>query len=559
MSNKARVYLYKEGNECTTVSGGWGSASGGTYEGESTGTISYKKESNRINIRIVANSLTGHAYSIYNNKVIDFTPFNYVYMDADIGHNDQWDRGYLYVVNSSKNSTYASYTLKASTDLERQIFTFDVSAAGTGYIRLNPNTVINGRYGEIILYNCYMESTEDVISISNNDRNSFTARFNNLNGVITLTGAKVLINGNVVKTYTGDVTSITYNYDKTLMNYGENTISVQASYKDKNNIVGEVDYTLELPYIKYLLSEDIITIKSQNESSINFSCDTFENMIVINKADVYINDELCETYTDGFNELIYTYDENLVGIINGLIKVEFVQDGETIVAEKAFSQCLPIKIEQSYLPENATWQDVEIKKQQISETLRQEKILLESILQSKNIKTSSDDSLASLIFKVNELNNNNDNTWLYRTGNEFVDITGGFLSHAHGGNYLDYLQITKNLGHISFEASHQYLTNYGVCTINKIDLTNYKTINAIMKVTEESSLPFSIIVTTSIPTDQDGSNVIDSCFEYPTALEQETFVTMDVSNLVGNYYILFVHQNETELSKACLISAWLEK
>ena len=156
MSNKAKIYLYKAGNECSSVSGGWETPSGGTYDGTSTGTITFEKRSDCMYTRIVANSSSGHTYNQHNKTAVKFTYFDRIYLDADIGHSDQYDRGYISIKNGEKKVIDGCrYTLKASTDLPRQTFEFNIESASSGYVCCSPATVWSGKWGEFILYNCY--------------------------------------------------------------------------------------------------------------------------------------------------------------------------------------------------------------------------------------------------------------------------------------------------------------------------------------------------------------------------------------------------------------------
>ena len=148
------LYLYKEGDECVDITGGWNLTE---TANTSTGTVQTEKRNNSIYMRVVANSSTGHGATGITANLINFTDYKTIYFDCDIGHSDQYDRNYMGIVNSS-NTALAQYILKASTDLPRQIISLDVSNIRDGYIRLCPSTVLSGKWGEFILYNCWLEA-----------------------------------------------------------------------------------------------------------------------------------------------------------------------------------------------------------------------------------------------------------------------------------------------------------------------------------------------------------------------------------------------------------------
>lgn len=148
------LYLYKEGDECVDVTGGWNFD---RTTNSSTGTIQVEKRNDSIYIKVVANSSTGHGVGCKTANLINFTDYKTIHFDCDIGHSDEYDRNYI-IIMSSSNAELVKYTLKKSTDLPRQVISLDISNIANGYIKLSASTVWNGKWGEFILYNCWLES-----------------------------------------------------------------------------------------------------------------------------------------------------------------------------------------------------------------------------------------------------------------------------------------------------------------------------------------------------------------------------------------------------------------
>lgn len=150
------LYLYKDGDECVDITGGWEfKQSNGS---SSTGTRQLEKREDCIYMKVVANSSTGHGADTTISLGIDVSEYNYLCFDCKIGHTDAYDRGYLLLINESGSSTIASYTLGKSKQLERQVIKLDISnIKQIGKARLSCSTVISGNWGENILYNCWLE------------------------------------------------------------------------------------------------------------------------------------------------------------------------------------------------------------------------------------------------------------------------------------------------------------------------------------------------------------------------------------------------------------------
>lgn len=102
------LYLYKEGEECVDITGGWNF---NRTTNSSTGTIQVEKRNDSIYMKVVANSSTGHGVRCQTANLINFTDYKTIHFDCDIGHSDEYDRNYIIILSSS-NAELVKYTLK---------------------------------------------------------------------------------------------------------------------------------------------------------------------------------------------------------------------------------------------------------------------------------------------------------------------------------------------------------------------------------------------------------------------------------------------------------------
>lgn len=114
--------------------------------------------------------------------------------------------------------------------------------------------------------------------------------------------------------------------------------------------------------------------------------------------------------------------------------------------------------------------------------------------------------------------------WLYNSGNECVDITGGWGAVR--------LKVTRNEDSITIVPTEQYAGNAGLLyTNNLIDLTNIKNlhINAFNNSDVDSYLPLQVA-----PTQESLSGVI----AYVNVPKRQTAtVSVDVTDITGEYYV----------------------
>lgn len=133
-----KLWLYKEGDQCVDVTGGW-SLNGYSYSGVSLTEAKYNADCLFLDGVSAAAAATGTA------KAIDLSKYNTLYLDAQMAGLDAIGNGAVLSLVSSKaisnTTTKLFYTIKST---GRQEHIIDISAlSGECYIFLNTQTANN--------------------------------------------------------------------------------------------------------------------------------------------------------------------------------------------------------------------------------------------------------------------------------------------------------------------------------------------------------------------------------------------------------------------------------
>lgn len=115
---------------------------------------------------------------------------------------------------------------------------------------------------------------------------------------------------------------------------------------------------------------------------------------------------------------------------------------------------------------------------------------------------------------------------LYDAGNQYTDVTGGWIRYGTGGT------VTFNDDSIYLETLREY--SYGtVDTTNAIDLTGYATLTVTAATTDKRWLLGKVVIYTKNATGQETIAASASL----DASGTETVTSLDVSALSGAYYV----------------------
>ena len=125
--------------------------------------------------------------------------------------------------------------------------------------------------------------------------------------------------------------------------------------------------------------------------------------------------------------------------------------------------------------------------------------------------------------------------WLYKNGDESTGITGGWnAGETQGSN-----TVVKGKEYITVSGSNSTTARMHIVTINKVDLTAYKTLKAKVNVTERSGTnPFTLrLGYSATKTASLAAETTKTALE--TAATGEHEISYDISAATGSFYILF--------------------
>lgn len=503
MGNKATVYLYKAGNECSAITGGWTGKnffdySGGNYATKASTYLDYGD-----------NSTSGYGYGgfITNNK-INFSYFSNIYIDwekykcvlniwsgtnaSGPGHKTLFIASSTscgFFLSGNKNitgklinvdSTRGNYKLQRETS-QASLSSINSSEhvgmlGGAGYI--NTDTI------QVKTYNLYMTSSSDILSIASQNETSMTVNLNNLGGLISFPTVEIYTNNRLIKTYTNVSTQLVHTFDKSVMDYGDNTIYVKATYSQGNSITGTVDITSGTKYTRTFSVDEILRIVNQNDTQIEISSNGITNYLSINRIDILTNSKIIASYTENLDSITYVFDNDIMDIGRNEISVmaTCTQNGVSaiyqLISDIVYNKILEIEYFEpiSDLPETATLKDV-LQRFSAIESVNNALIRsLRTLLKSKGLDISDDERLIDMVKKINYLGNySHPDFYLYESGNEYTENSGGwstfnFYAGQNTGNLYEKASTYLRVGDTG-AAGYGY---GGFYSNNLVDLTNHK-------------------------------------------------------------------------------------
>lgn len=267
---KAKIYLYKEGNECVSLTGGW----------ETRGTTS-EKLSNSLHLK-----QTAYWSTVRTSNILDIN--NNFYVE------------YKYTRTKSEVAPYNNFRLTTEpgsnvlmefpTSDTRKIINKTLIANG----QLDFGTSTSAGVSEQYIYNVWYETKENVLTIHFQTDDNITFSANDL-GLVTISKIDVSVNGIVSKTYTGNYSNLSYAIDKSLLTIGSNTIEIKVTYNQGDGIsetaseylihkVTVNKLPLETPLLDAVERVKLLNESKQNEKNILSSILTSKN-VEVSEAD----------------------------------------------------------------------------------------------------------------------------------------------------------------------------------------------------------------------------------------------------------------------------------
>lgn len=280
---KAKIYLYKEGNECTSITGGWEYVAF-DYEGE---TLISKKTNYIHHSRTTDSAIRGLLYTknALNTDNFDKAISEYNIISQTTAGNTN---GINFISSRTVGSSGYDYSVDYGIDLGDNIT--EVAFANNMHVCIRQG----GNWGTRInanTYNIYLTSKDDLLIINSQDDDIITFSVNNLD-FITISKIDVLVNGIISQTYNGEYSNLSYKVDETLCHAVNNDIEIKVTYSQGDGIVETVSeyltYTVpklstKTPLLDVTKRVVLLTKMKQNEKTILSNILTSKNVEVTEK------------------------------------------------------------------------------------------------------------------------------------------------------------------------------------------------------------------------------------------------------------------------------------
>lgn len=299
---KAKIYFYKEGNECLTLSGGW-------VVGRSTSAAGSQTK-NADHIYIEAKGVSDNDRSFRTTNKIDTTKFSNIYVE--------WKNTGLNAASNETNISFATaengfswvdvLVIKTITSsFSKRITKVPIEISGDvteGYLRLGAvfrHNASPSRSSQVYMYNVWLETIEDLIQISSQTKDNIKININDF-GLLNIISVEVLINSILSETYVDDNSHINYSIDKSLLVPGCNKINIRVTYTQGDDIVEVLDEVLDYENI-------IPPLLPQNPMY-----DTIEKIKSINDIRKIEKSMLKDILTS--KDIVVTEEDNIFDLIN---------------------------------------------------------------------------------------------------------------------------------------------------------------------------------------------------------------------------------------------------
>ena len=251
MTNKAKIYLYKEGNECTTITGG-----GWTYSnsGYGSGTIQFVKNTDNIYMEVKGANNGNRTLTCYPTSITSISNIRVgkIYWDAYIWKESKTE--IQFNVNGSIKQSISN-----SETLQRETRPYDVNGLISSVQFAYHSNSNNGYRATSNLYGLYIETDSDIITVPSYNQGSLSINLNSLGNLLSFKNLTFSWNGTVLNTYDNisarDI-DIEYALDDSAMFYGDNEVTIQVTYNQGDGLPDEV-LTMTYVYNKCVILETV--------------------------------------------------------------------------------------------------------------------------------------------------------------------------------------------------------------------------------------------------------------------------------------------------------------
>ena len=297
-----------------------------------------------------------------------------------------------------------------------------------------------------------------------------------------------------------------------------------------------------------------INITNQTRDKIDFNISKL-GQEVVNKIEVLVNGQVSKTYTE-IGDLTYNIHSNSLSYGEKvIIRVTFDND---YIEEKEFNY--EYKIDN--LPTSSSLKELIDRQELLTNSIEVQKNTLKSILESKNVEVSEEENkLSILIQKVNKLVDVK--LWLYKDGDECVDITGGW--DFNNFSYTDTFQ--KNIERLTKQANSLYgeLSTYWSAyyrgTTEKINLSKYNKLYCMLDKFTAASNSFVQLYVSSDEANYGVKKPVASAFIFDSSVN--TVLEIDLRDINSSYNVFIGIFNSSASggtgANVTVSKIWLEK
>lgn len=494
-NNNTKIYLYKEGYEYVPIIE--------DYKGSSSSKII--KNTNKI-------TLYSASSSTVDNQYISFI-FDKLFSSLDF-------KLYMNYTILTKGETFIGYTSNKNVSTFDSVVSDSAEGDNLNLELMHPNILLNNKYikvnyrcastynsSSVDIHNIYFVK-DNVITINNQDNTSLSFSLDNVFDLLTFTQVDILANGKVIKTYTENFDSITYTFDDSLMEYGNNIISIRATYTQGNGLYDVTELISNTLYYKEVVLEelepiaDLLPTATLNDVMQRFSVIESINNSIRNNLKNLLNSKGFEV---GDNPRLST----MVKLVNELSNSNSTEITDYI------NRITALENEKTN-----------------TNLLLYNKLISKGVV---DINTSMD--INELINFIDQFENIIPKKWLYNRGKEYVDLTGGIEKGVVCGNGVA-------------EKYDNYLYSYTLngsdystwVTGNKIDITNISKIYLqfeLISIADGDANSPNIWTNISLLDNKTYNPIISAVTvnRVDTNEVRSYLLNLDVSGFTGEYYV----------------------
>lgn len=295
MASKAKIYLYKEGNECESLTGGWN-----IYN---VGNLSLAPITKNFDNIYIGASENGAIGNLVATNTFDFEKFDSIHVEYKLTSGLTW----IGIPPTYNDSVFGNNAMSLPLSDENKVVIRSITSSDYA----NPYIGFHIK-GGFYMYSLFLETSDNVITINSITNDVITFNTSTLNDLISITKVEVLVNGKVSETYLNNFDNLTYTIDKNRCNIGDNKIIIKVTYYQGDDITEAVEEVINYKYIPTELSlksplSDVINRVNLITSSRQIERSALANILESKNVNVLKEDKM-STLIDKVVEIKQTRD-----------------------------------------------------------------------------------------------------------------------------------------------------------------------------------------------------------------------------------------------------------